>query len=82
MVQFWLNVPDGDAENYIRIFTMLGRKETEELIIEHQKNPHLRLLQNKLAEEVTIMIHSREEFVAAISKNPVQIAQPDSGFFV
>jgi len=59
--QFWLNVSDEDAGKYIKIFTLLGHEEIEDLISEHKKSPHERLLQKRLAEEVTIMVHSREE---------------------
>jgi tyrosyl-tRNA synthetase len=58
--QFWLNVADADAVNYIRIFTFLGREEIEELIARHQEAPHERMLQRRLAEEVTRMVHSEE----------------------
>ena len=64
-VQFWLNVSDADAEKYIKIFTFLSREEIESLSAEHNKAPHLRLLQKRLAEEVTCMVHSREEYEAA-----------------
>jgi tyrosyl-tRNA synthetase len=64
--QFWLNVSDEDASKYIRIFTLLGREEIENLISEHNKMPHERLLQKRLAEEVTLMVHSRGELDAAI----------------
>lgn len=64
-VQFWLNVSDADAEKYIKIFTFLGREEIENLCVQHNKAPHLRLLQKRLAEEVTCMVHSREEYEAA-----------------
>ncbi|MCU0471874.1 MAG: tyrosine--tRNA ligase [Bacteroidales bacterium] len=60
--QFWLNVSDKDAAKYIKIFTLIGRDEIDELIAEHNKSPHDRLLQKRLAEEVTVMVHSREEF--------------------
>lgn len=60
--QFWLNVSDEDAARYIRIFTMLGRDETEDLTERHRAAPHERILQKKLAEEITVMVHSREEF--------------------
>ncbi|MGD2033737.1 MAG: tyrosine--tRNA ligase [Bacteroidales bacterium] len=60
--QFWLNASDEDAEKYIKIFTLLGKEETETLIREHQKEPHMRTLQKRLAEEITVMAHSRDEF--------------------
>lgn len=60
--QFWLNVSDQDAEKYLKIFTMLGQSEIEALKREHQEAPHQRVMQKKLAEEVTVMVHSREEY--------------------
>ena len=63
--QFWLNVSDTDAEKYIKIFTLLNKEEIETLISEHQAAPEQRLLQKKLAEEVTIMVHSKEDLQAA-----------------
>jgi tyrosyl-tRNA synthetase len=69
--QFWLNVSDEDASKYIKIFTLLGRDEIESLIAEHLKMPHERLLQKRLAEEVTLMVHSREDFDAAIEASQI-----------
>ncbi len=60
--QFWLNTSDEDAKSYIKIFTMLDRDEIDALIAEQDAAPHLRPLQKRLAEEVTVMIHSREEY--------------------
>jgi tyrosyl-tRNA synthetase len=60
--QYWLNSSDEDAEKYIKIFTFLTKQDIEDLISEHQKAPHLRLLQKRLAEEITIMVHSQEDF--------------------
>ncbi len=63
--QFWLNVSDTDAERYIKIFTSLNRDEIEALIAEHQQAPHLRLLQKRLAKEVTTMVHSEADYLIA-----------------
>ena len=63
--QYWINVSDEDAQRYIKIFTMLSREEIEQLISEHQAAPHLRILQNKLAEELTTLVHRREELQKA-----------------
>ena len=63
--QYWINVSDEDAQRYIKIFTMLSREEIEQLISEHQAAPHLRILQNKLAEELTTLVHGREELQKA-----------------
>jgi tyrosyl-tRNA synthetase len=69
--QFWLNVSDEDAAGYIKIFTLLDRKEIEKLIEDHQKAPHERILQKRLAEEVTVMVHSREEYNAAVEASQI-----------
>ncbi len=69
--QFWLNVSDEDAEKYIRIFTMLEREEVETLIAEHREAPHVRALQKRLAKEVTIMIHSLEEYNKAVEASEI-----------
>jgi tyrosyl-tRNA synthetase len=60
--QYWLNSSDEDAEKYIKIFTFLTKDEIEALIKEHQEAPHLRLLQKRLAREITTMVHSKEDF--------------------
>ena len=59
--QFWLNVSDEDACRYIRIFTMLEKEEIESLTAAHAEAPHLRILQKRLAEEVTKMVHGEKE---------------------
>ena len=64
--QFWLNVSDEDVKSYIKIFTMLGRDEIDALIAEHDAAPHERKLQKRLAEEITVMIHSKEEYRKAV----------------
>ena len=63
--QFWLNVSDEDAEKYIRIFTSLEQETIENLIAEHRQDPGLRVLQKRLAEEVTVMVHSQEDLEMA-----------------
>ncbi|MEO5790427.1 MAG: tyrosine--tRNA ligase [Gelidibacter sp.] len=60
--QFWLNTSDEDASRYIKIFTFLSREIIEQLIIAHQEAPHLRILQKRLAQEVTTFVHSQEDF--------------------
>ncbi len=65
--QFWLNVPDTDAEKYIRIFTMLGKEEIDSAIAAHQQAPHERSLQKLLAKEVTTMVHGAQEYEKAVS---------------
>ena len=69
--QFWMNVSDEDAKRYIKIFTSLEREEIENLIAAHEAEPHLRLLQKKLAEEVTVMVHSREDYEAAVAASAI-----------
>ena len=59
--QYWLNLSDEDAEKYIKIFTLLNKNEILELIEKHKKNPHERILQNKITEEITLMVHSQKE---------------------
>lgn len=60
--QFWLNSSDEDAEKYIKIFTFLDKETIESLISEHKAMPHLRVLQKRLAKEVTIFVHSNNDF--------------------
>ena len=60
--QYWLNSSDEDAEKYIKIFTFLTQEEVISLVKEHQEAPHLRVLQKRLAKEITVMVHSQEEF--------------------
>lgn len=69
--QFWLNVADEDAEKYIKIFTLLDRQEIETLVEQHRQEPHLRLLQKRLAEEVTVMVHSREDYELAVEASTI-----------
>lgn len=69
--QFWLNVSDTDAERYIKIFTSLEHGEIEALVAEHQQAPHLRLLQKRLAKEVTCMVHSEEDYQAAADASEI-----------
>jgi tyrosyl-tRNA synthetase len=69
--QYWLNTSDTDAEKYIRIFTFLSRKEIEALVDEHTKAPHLRTLQKRLAEEITVMVHSKEDLDNALTATTI-----------
>lgn len=73
--QFWLNTSDEDAGKYIRIFTMLESSEIESLLESHSLAPHHRELQKKLAEEVTVMVHSREEYDAAVAASQILFGQ-------
>jgi tyrosyl-tRNA synthetase len=69
--QFWLNVSDEDAAKYIRIFTVMDQKEIEEIISAHSIAPHERLLQKRLAEEVTVMVHSRADYEGAVEASQI-----------
>ena len=69
--QFWLNVGDAEAEKYLKIFTFLSKEEIEALAAEHAKDPGLRPLQKRLAEEVTVMVHGREAYDAAVSASKI-----------
>ena len=69
--QFWLNVSDEDAKSYIRIFTLLDKETIDTLIAEHEAAPHERKLQKRLAEEITVMIHSREEYEKAVAASGI-----------
>ena len=69
--QFWLNVSDADAERYIKIFTALPKDEIEALIAEHHTAPHLRTLQKCLAKEVTVMVHSMDDYNAAVDASNI-----------
>ena len=69
--QFWLNVSDADAEKYIKIFTILDKEEIERLVTEQNAAPHLRPLQKRLAKEVTIMVHSEEDYNMAVEASQI-----------
>ena len=69
--QFWLNVSDEDAEKYIKIFTSLERETIESLIAERQQDPGRRTLQKRLAQEVTVMVHSQEDLDMAIEASQI-----------
>ena len=69
--QFWLNVSDEDAEKYIKIFTILDKETIDDLVKRHREAPHERLLQKRLAEEVTTMVHSKEEYESAVEASQI-----------
>jgi tyrosyl-tRNA synthetase len=69
--QYWVNVSDVDAEKYIKIFTFISREEIEALIAEHSQAPHLRVLQKRLAAEVTTMVHSKEDLDNAMKASGI-----------
>lgn len=69
--QFWLNAGDEEATKLIKIFTFLGKEEIEDLIKKHLEAPHLRILQKRLAEDVTVWIHSKEALNKAVSATEI-----------
>lgn len=69
--QFWLNVSDEDAERYIKIFTSLPKEEIDELIAQQKADPGLRPLQKRLAREVTVMVHSEDDYNAAVEASQI-----------
>ncbi len=69
--QYWLNTSDDDAEKYIKIFTFLGKDEIAGLVKKHQEVPHLRVLQKRLADEITAMVHSKEDLDNAIEASEI-----------
>jgi tyrosyl-tRNA synthetase len=69
--QFWLNASDEDSETWIKIFTLLSKDEVDTLILQHKEAPHLRILQKKLAEELTCFIHSREDYEFAVKASGI-----------
>ncbi|MCK9301970.1 MAG: tyrosine--tRNA ligase [Bacteroidales bacterium] len=69
--QFWLNCSDADAEKYIKIFTLFSKDYIEELIIKHNEAPHLRLLQKELAKDLTIRVHSQEDYDNALEASAI-----------
>ena len=76
--QYWLNASDADAENYIKIFTFLSKEEIESLITEHRAAPHLRLLQKRIAEEVTLLVHSQNDLDNAIKASNILFGRSTS----
>ncbi len=69
--QFWLNVSDDDAERYIKIFTSLDKETIDGLVTEHKQDPGQRILQKRLAQEVTVMVHSQEDLDTAIEASGI-----------
>ena len=69
--QYWLNTSDADAERYIKIFTMLSKDEISALVEEHSQAPHLRVLQKKLAQEITSLVHSRADWENAVKASEI-----------
>jgi tyrosyl-tRNA synthetase len=69
--QYWLNASDEDAERYIKIFTLLSHEEIDCLIETHREAPHLRKLQKRVGQEVTTMVHSEADFLAAVEASQI-----------
>jgi tyrosyl-tRNA synthetase len=69
--QFWLNATDADAERFIKFYTFLSKEEIDSLIAEHKTAEHERKLQKKLAEEVTVWVHGREEYEKAVKASEI-----------
>jgi tyrosyl-tRNA synthetase len=69
--QFWLNASDADVKNWIRVFSMKGKEEIEALEQQQDEAPHLRILQKTLAEEITVRVHSREDYEQALKSSEI-----------
>ncbi len=69
--QFWMNVSDEDAEKYIKIFTLLSKEKIDRLATEHKETPHLRLLQKALAKDITVRVHSEEDYEMAVEASGI-----------
>ncbi len=76
--QYWLNASDEDAEKYIKIFTFLDKETVEALIVAHKEQPHLRLLQKRVADEVTVMVHSKEDLENALKASNILFGKSTS----
>ena len=69
--QYWLNTSDEDAEKYIKIFTFLDKETIDSLVAEHKEAPHTRILQKRLGEEVTVLVHGKDEYDKAIAASNI-----------
>jgi len=69
--QFWLNTSDEDAAQYIKKFTLLNKDEVEALVVEHLQAPHVRMLQKSLAKDITIRVHSEEDYLTAVEASEI-----------
>jgi len=69
--QFWLNASDADVSTYIRIFTLFNKQEIEAMEVEHNKAPHLRLLQKALAKDITMRVHSEADYLSAVDASEI-----------
>ncbi|MBD1396027.1 tyrosine--tRNA ligase [Pontibacter sp. JH31] len=75
--QFWLNLSDEEAEKLIKVYTLLPKEEIESLTEEHKQAPHLRVLQKALAKDVTIRVHSEEDYMAAVDASEILFGKGD-----
>lgn len=73
--QYWLNTSDEDAEKYIKIFTFISQEEIQALLETHKEAPHQRQLQRRLAEELTIMVHSVQDYDRAVAASNILFGQ-------
>jgi tyrosyl-tRNA synthetase len=73
--QFWMNTSDEDAERYIKVFTLLNNETIDSLITRHREIPHERVLQHRLAEEITVLVHSREDYEMAVEASMILFGQ-------
>lgn len=87
--QFWLNASDEDVKNYIRIFTLFTKDQIEALEAEHEKAKHLRVLQKALAKDITIRVHSEEDYNSAVEASEIlfkgsleDLAKLEEGLFM
>ena len=69
--QFWLNASDEDSVNYVKVFTLMGKDEISELVKQHRKSPHERLLQKTIAKEITIRVHSEKDYEASVEASTI-----------
>ncbi|RAU83346.1 tyrosine--tRNA ligase [Pontibacter arcticus] len=75
--QFWLNLSDEEAEKLIKVYTLLSQEEIEHILEEHKQAPHLRALQKALAKDVTIRVHSEEDYTSAIEASEILFGKGD-----
>ncbi|MDB4091335.1 tyrosine--tRNA ligase, partial [Crocinitomicaceae bacterium] len=76
--QYWLNASDADAENFIKIFTLMTQEEINNTILEHKEAPHLRVLQKALAEDITIRTHGEDALKTAIAASKILFGKSTS----
>ncbi len=75
--QFWLNLADDEAEKLIKVYTLISKDEIDKTIEEHKTAPHLRLLQKALAKDVTIRVHSEEDYLMAVEASEILFGKGD-----